>query len=112
MHANDDSLGVRSASVSGSFRREDHLKSARLPDRLSSSSHITILCSKSRKCPEVIVVPVDKIARRWRRVTRRARQRSALGNKPTQARMLCSISRSTEVLFATKGKFHRKKSAT
>ena len=50
----------------------------------------------------MIVVPVDKIAGRCRRVTQRTRQRSALGNKPTQARTLCSISRYTEVLFATK----------
>src|SRR5262249_24407445 len=86
MHANDDSLGVRSASVSGQMRREDHLKSASLPDRLSSSGRFTILCSSSRKCPEMIAVPVDKIACRCRRVTQRARQRSALGNKPTQAK--------------------------
>src|SRR5205809_7637249 len=96
----------------GQMRREDHLKSASLPDRLSSSGRITILCSSSRKCPEVIVVPVDKIAWRCRRVTRRARQRSALGNKPTQARALCSVSRYTEVLFAAKVELHRKKSAT
>jgi hypothetical protein len=67
---------------------------------------------KFSECPEVIVVPVDKIAWRCRRVTRRARQRPALGNKPSQARMLCSISRYTEVVFATKVELHRKKSAT
>jgi hypothetical protein len=46
----------------GQIRREGHLKSASLPDRLSSSGRITILCSSSRKCPEVTAVPVDKIA--------------------------------------------------
>jgi hypothetical protein len=56
----------------------------------------------------VIVVPVDKIAWRCRWVTRRARQRSALGNKPTKARTLCSISRYTEILFATKSNYTEK----
>jgi hypothetical protein len=67
----------------GQMRREDHLKSVSLPDQLSSSRRITILCSSSRKCPEVTAVPVDKIASRCRRVTHDA---PGLGNKPAQAR--------------------------
>src|SRR5690242_5239840 len=38
----------------GQMRREDHLKSASLPDRLSSFGRFTILCSSSRKCPEAL----------------------------------------------------------
>jgi hypothetical protein len=58
--------------------REGLLESASPPDRLSSSGRITILGSSSRKCPEAIVVPVDKIAWRCKRVTERAGQRPVL----------------------------------
>jgi hypothetical protein len=41
----------------GQMRKEGLLESASPPDRLSSSSRITILGSSSRCCPEVIVIP-------------------------------------------------------
>ena len=53
------------------MRREGHLKSASLPDRLSSSGRITILGTTLRSCREVIVVPVDKIAWRCKQATER-----------------------------------------
>ena len=60
----------------GQMRREGHLKYAGLPDRLSSSSRITILGNTLRSCREVIAVPVDKIAWRCKRVTERANMAS------------------------------------
>ena len=65
----------------GQMRREDHLKSASLPDRLSSSGRITILCSSSREVSRGDGRPVDKIAYGCTRVTPRARQRWALVTK-------------------------------
>jgi hypothetical protein len=70
MHANNDSLGVRSAiRFREQMRREGLLEFASPPNWLSSSGRITILGSSSRKCLEVIVVPVDKIVWRCRQVT-------------------------------------------
>jgi len=60
----------------GQMRREGHLKYASLPDRLSSSSRITILGTTLRSCREVIAVPVDKIALRGKEVTESARRGS------------------------------------
>ena len=60
----------------GQMRREGHLKYASLPDRLSSSSRITILGTTLRSCREVIAVPVDKIALRGKEVTESARRMS------------------------------------
>jgi hypothetical protein len=56
----------------GQMQREDHLKSASLPDRAFFiwPQHNAVL--NSRKCPEVIVVPVEKIARCCKGVTERA----------------------------------------
>ena len=45
MHANNDPLGVRSVPFPDQMRREDHLKSTSLPDRLSSSGRIVIVDS-------------------------------------------------------------------
>jgi hypothetical protein len=56
----------------GQMRREGHLKSAGLPDRLSSSGRITILGTTLRICLEVIAVPVDKIAWRCKQATESA----------------------------------------
>ena len=58
----------------GQMRREGHLKYASLPDRLSSSSRITILGTTLRSCREVIAVPVDKIALRGKEATESARR--------------------------------------
>jgi len=60
----------------GQMRREGHLKYASLPDRLSSSSRITILGATLRSCREVIAIPVDKIALRGKEVTESARRGS------------------------------------
>jgi hypothetical protein len=38
------------------MRREDHLKSASLPDRLSSSGRAVIVGTLSRKCPVILAV--------------------------------------------------------
>ena len=46
---------------SGQMRREDHLKSASLPDRLSSSGSVEIVGTISRECPAVRAASVDKI---------------------------------------------------
>jgi hypothetical protein len=53
----------------GQMRREGHLKSASLPDRLSSSGRIVIVGPIHRKCPGVVVVAVDKIAERCKHAT-------------------------------------------
>src|SRR5215469_4002038 len=45
----------------GQMRREDHLKSASLPDRLSSSGSVEIVGTISRKCPAVRAASVEKI---------------------------------------------------
>jgi len=58
----------------GQMRREGHLESTSLPDRLSSSSRITILGTTLRSCREVIAVPVDKIALRGKEATESARR--------------------------------------
>jgi len=65
----------------GQMRREGHLKYASLPDRLSSSSRITILGTTLRSCREVIAVPVDKIALRGKEVTESARRVSLVQSK-------------------------------
>jgi len=57
----------------GQMRREDLLKSASLPDQLSSSGRITILSTTLRSCREVIAVPVDKIAWRCKQATELSR---------------------------------------
>jgi hypothetical protein len=54
------------------MRREGYLKSASLPDRLSSSSRTPILGTTLRSCREVIAVPVDKIAWRCKQATESA----------------------------------------
>jgi hypothetical protein len=70
MHANNDPLGVRSAyPFPGQMRREGHLKSAGLPDRLSSSGRVAIVGTSLGSCREVIVVPVEKIALRGKEAT-------------------------------------------
>ena len=53
----------------GQMRREDHLKSTSLPDRLSSFGRIVIVGPIPRKCPEVVVIAVDKIAHRCKQAT-------------------------------------------
>src|SRR5580765_3434818 len=77
----------------GQMQREDHLKSASLPDRAFFiwPQHNAVL--NSRKCPEVIVVPVDKIAHCCKRVTERA-----IAQRPESA---CS---------ASQGRWYRNKS--
>ena len=74
MHANNDPLGVRSDSVSGSDAEGRPFEVTSLPDRLSSSSRITILGTTLRSCREVIAPPVDKIALRGKEVTESARR--------------------------------------
>jgi hypothetical protein len=71
MHANNDSLGVRSAPFPAQIGGKTFLKSS-LPDRLSSSGRITILGTTPRSCREVIAVPVDKIALRGKEATESA----------------------------------------
>ena len=62
----------------GQIRREGHLKSASLPDRLSSSGRITILGTTPRSCREVIAAPVDKIAQRGKEATASARRMAGI----------------------------------
>jgi hypothetical protein len=64
MTANNDPLGVEFClSVSrGRTRREGLLGSASTPNWLSPSGRLIIVATISRKCPEVIVRAVDKIA--------------------------------------------------
>ena len=65
MHANNDSLGVRSAyRFREQMRREGLMEYASLPDQLSSSGRVVIVGPIHRKCPGVVVVGVDKIAER------------------------------------------------
>ena len=52
MHTNDDSPGVRSTPFPDQMRREGHLKSASLPNRLSSFGRSAIVGTVSRRCPE------------------------------------------------------------
>ena len=63
----------------GQMRREGHLKSASLPDRLSSSGRIMILGTTLRSCREVKAVPVDKIAWGCKQATESAGVSWALG---------------------------------
>jgi hypothetical protein len=49
MHANDDSLGVRSASVSGSDAEGGLLEFAGPPDQLSSSGRAEIVGTLSQR---------------------------------------------------------------
>src|SRR5262249_19568590 len=67
------------------MRREGHLKSIGLPDRLSSSGRITILDTTLRSCREVIAVPVDKIAGRCKQGVV---ARSEIALSPTSATSL------------------------
>src|SRR5262249_58118776 len=60
MHANHDSP----------LAREGLLKS-QSPNRLSSSGRIVIVGPIHRKCPEVVVVAVDKIVERCKQATAR-----------------------------------------
>ena len=70
MHANNDSLGVRSAyRFREQMRREGLMEYAGLPDRLSSFGRIVIVGPIPRKCPEVVVIAVDKIAHRCKQAT-------------------------------------------
>jgi hypothetical protein len=70
MHANNDSLGVRSAyRFREQMRREGLMEYASLPDRLSSFGRIVIVGPIPRKCPEVAVVAVDKIPERCKQAT-------------------------------------------
>src|SRR5262249_11224384 len=64
MRANNDSLGVRSASVSGADRWEGPFEDRGSPNRLSSSGRIVIVSPIHPKCPAAILVAVDKIAER------------------------------------------------
>src|SRR6266550_8140287 len=72
MHANNDSLGVRSTSVSGSDAegRPFELRQSARPAFFIWPHYNPVL--NSRRCPEVIVVPVDKIVWRCKPVTERA----------------------------------------
>ena len=54
----------------GQMRREDHLKSASLPDRLSSSGRAVIVGTLSRRCPEALTASMDKITSCDRSATR------------------------------------------
>ena len=70
MHANNDSLGARSAyRFREQMRKEGLMEYAGLPDQLSSFGRIVILSPMHRKCPGVVVLAVDKVAWRGRRAT-------------------------------------------
>jgi hypothetical protein len=58
----------------GQMRREDLLKSASLPDQLSSSGRIVILDSISQNCPELLGGAVDKTISRGKQATESAQQ--------------------------------------
>ena len=70
MHANNDSLGARSAyRFREQMRKEGLMEYAGLPDQLSSFGRIVIVSPMHRKCPGVVVLAVDKVAWRGRRAT-------------------------------------------
>src|SRR5262249_38341606 len=96
MHTNNDPLGVRSAypfpgllipfpgllirfrvclSVSGADAEGRPFGVCQSPNRLSSLGRIVIVNLIHRKCPEVVVVAVDKIAERCGQATASKRQR-------------------------------------
>jgi|SRR6516164_4118883 len=58
----------------GQMRREDLLKSASLPDQLSSSGRIVILDSISQNCPELLGGVVDKTISRGKQATESVQQ--------------------------------------
>src|SRR6516164_9363721 len=62
----------------GQMRREGHLNSASLPDRLSSSGRAVILDSISQNCPELLSGSVDKTVWRGKQTTESTQQRRVL----------------------------------
>jgi hypothetical protein len=93
MHANDDSLGVRSASVSGSDAEGR-------PFEVRQSAR-----------PTFFIWPLYNPVLKFSEVSRGVA--GGLHNsRGSDRRSVCGISRYTKVLFATKVELHRKKSAT
>src|SRR5215470_12792070 len=65
MHANNDSLSVRSASVSGQMRREDRVKSASLARPTFFIWPLRVVGTISQKCPAALTTSVDKITHQF-----------------------------------------------
>jgi hypothetical protein len=75
MHANNDSLGIRSACrFREQMRWEGLVEYASLPDRLSSFGRILIVDPIPWKCPEVLVVAAHKIPERCKQATKAEEQ--------------------------------------
>jgi hypothetical protein len=58
---------------------------ASLPDQLSSSGRVVIVGPIHRKCPEVVVVAVDKIFERCRQATEQTKGGDGFGDTAAYA---------------------------
>src|SRR6516162_8068446 len=87
MHANNDSLGVRSADPFPGADAEGRLFGfCQSPNQLSPSGRSESVGLIARRCPELIVASMQKVACRGEQATASAPQRAALGNTPAHAR--------------------------